>query len=51
MFGDGAADGDELVDAHPAAVIRATAIDRGERCLTRESGIGNRESKTAGLVA
>jgi hypothetical protein len=48
-FGLGATlEDDVFVDAHPAAVIAANAIERGERCLTREPGIGNRESKTEG---
>jgi hypothetical protein len=43
MFGDGAAleddEEDDLVEAQPAA-ITATASERRESCLTRESGIG-----------
>jgi len=47
MFGVGAEDDDDLVEAQ-AAAIAATASERRERCLT--GGIGNRESgiETAG---
>jgi hypothetical protein len=42
MFGDGAEEDDDLAGAQAAAVA-ATASERTERCLTGESGIGNRE--------
>src|SRR3954469_2422699 len=48
MFGEGAApeddEEDDLAEAHPAAVRAPQAIATRERCLTRESGIRNRES-------
>src|SRR5262245_54104624 len=44
MFGDGAEEDDGVfVEAQPTAVSATQAIATGERCLTRESGIGNRE--------
>jgi len=47
MFGVGAEDDDDLVEAQ-AAAIAATASERRERCLTGESGIGNRNCREAG---